>query len=57
MLKPSTRKEAKNSFDWLKERRSSVYDQEIRSVMGKMLFAGDDAFKPIGSLQEVKRRA
>jgi len=44
------RKEAKNAFDWLKERRSNVYDQEIRSVMGKMLFAGDDAFKQIGAL-------
>lgn len=39
-----------NSFDWLKERRPGIYDQEIRSVMGKMLFGGDDAFKPIGSL-------
>lgn len=39
-----------NAFDWLKERRPGIYDQEIRSVMGKMLFGGDDAFKPVGTL-------
>ncbi|KAF3361506.1 putative ABC transporter ATP-binding protein YbiT [Chlamydiales bacterium STE3] len=44
------KKEAINSFDWLKNVKTGVYDQEIRSVMGKMLFAGDDAFKPISSL-------
>jgi len=38
------------AFDWLKQRKPGVYDQEIRGVMGKMLFAGDDAFKEIGSL-------
>lgn len=37
-------------FDWLKEQRPGIYDQEIRGVMGKMLFAGDDAFKNVGSL-------
>lgn len=40
----------KTSFDWLRERRPGIYDQDIRSVMGKMLFGGDDAFKPIASL-------
>lgn len=40
----------KTAFDWLKERRPGIYDQEIRSVMGKMLFGGDDAFKPVGTL-------
>lgn len=39
-----------NSFDWLKSTREGVYDQDIRSVMGKMLFGGDDAFKPVRSL-------
>ena len=39
-----------NSFDWLKERRPGIYDQEIRGVMGKMLFGGDDAFKPVSTL-------
>lgn len=39
-----------NAFDWLKERKPGIYDQDIRSVMGKMLFGGDDAFKPIATL-------
>lgn len=38
------------SFEWLKERRPGLYDQDIRSVMGKMLFGGDDAFKPVSTL-------
>lgn len=38
------------AFDWLKEQKSGVYDQEIRSVLGKMLFAGEDAFKLITAL-------
>lgn len=42
--------ETANAFDWLKNRRQSTYDQEIRSALGKMLFAGDDAFKPVGTL-------
>lgn len=37
-------------FEWLKERRPGIYDQDIRSVMGKMLFGGDDAFKPVPGL-------
>lgn len=39
-----------NAFDWLKERRPGVYDQDIRGAMGKMLFGGDDAFKPVSGL-------
>lgn len=39
-----------NAFDWLKERRSGIYDQDIRSAMGKLLFGGDDAFKKVSSL-------
>lgn len=39
-----------NAFDWLKERRTGLYDQEIRSAMGKLLFGGDDAFKAVGTL-------
>ncbi len=38
------------AFEWLKARRSGIYDQEIRSVLGKMLFAGDDAFKKVSML-------
>lgn len=44
------KKTDKNSFDWLKERKTGIYDQEIRGVMGKMLFSGDDAFKQVSSL-------
>lgn len=40
----------KTSFEWLKDRRPGIYDQDIRSVMGKMLFAGDDAFKSVATL-------
>lgn len=45
-----SKKTEKNAFDWLKERRPGIYDQEIRSVMGKMLFGGDDAFKQVATL-------
>lgn len=38
------------AFEWLKKRKEGVYDQEIRSVLGKMLFGGDDAFKPVSHL-------
>lgn len=38
------------AFDWLKENNSGTYDQEIRSVLGKMLFSGDEAFKQVKSL-------
>jgi ATPase subunit of ABC transporter with duplicated ATPase domains len=37
-------------FDWLKKRREGVYDQDVRSILGKMLFSGDDAFKPVSHL-------
>lgn len=38
------------AFDWLKGQRSGLYDQDIRSALGKMLFSGDDAFKTINKL-------
>ena len=38
------------AFDYLKRYKAKAYDQEIRSVMGKMLFSGDDAFKEISKL-------
>jgi ATPase subunit of ABC transporter with duplicated ATPase domains len=44
------KKENKTAFEWLKERKPNIYDQEIRSTMGKMLFGGDDAFKQVSSL-------
>jgi ATPase subunit of ABC transporter with duplicated ATPase domains len=39
-----------NLFDWLKSKKVGVYDQDVRSVLGKMLFAGEDAFKKIAVL-------
>lgn len=44
------KKNQKTAFDWLKERRTGLYDQDIRSAMGKMLFGGDDAFKKVSTL-------
>jgi len=37
-------------FDWLKNVKPNSYDQDLRGVLGKMLFGGDDAFKKIGGL-------
>ncbi|EGK69079.2 putative ABC transporter, ATP-binding component [Chlamydia abortus LLG] len=37
-------------FEWLRNRKTGINDQEIRSVLGKMLFGGDDAFKQIKAL-------
>jgi len=37
-------------FDWLKSKRNGIYDKDIRSILGKMLFTGDDAFKEVGHL-------
>ena len=44
------KKSSMTAFDWLKQRREGVYDQDIRGILGKMLFAGDDAFKPLSAL-------
>ncbi len=44
------KKSTTTAFEWLKKRREGVYDQDIRSILGKMLFSGDDAFKPISHL-------
>ncbi len=44
------KKSSMTVFDWLKKRREGVYDQDIRSILGKMLFSGDDAFKPLSAL-------
>lgn len=37
-------------FEWLRSRRAGLYDQDIRGVLGKMLFSGDDAFKKVCNL-------
>ena len=39
-----------SAFDWLKSRKGNLYDQDVRGVLGKMLFGGDDAFKPLRNL-------
>lgn len=39
-----------NAFDWLREKKKGLYDQDIRSALGKMLFGGDDAFKNVATL-------
>jgi ATPase subunit of ABC transporter with duplicated ATPase domains len=44
------KKGSQTTFDWLKAKKENVYDQDIRSVLGKMLFGGDDAFKPVSHL-------
>lgn len=38
------------AFDWLKNRKSIAYDQDVRGILGRMLFGGDDAFKPLHNL-------
>ncbi|NGX61923.1 MAG: putative ABC transporter ATP-binding protein YbiT [Chlamydiae bacterium] len=37
-------------FDWLRDRKEGLYDQDIRSALGKMLFGGDDAHKNVATL-------
>lgn len=44
------RKSSQTIFDWLKEKKMKAYDQDIRNVLGKMLFAGEDAFKKLSVL-------
>lgn len=44
------KKPGEQAFDWLKDRKQGVYDQEIRGVLGKMLFGGDEAFKQVAAL-------
>jgi ATPase subunit of ABC transporter with duplicated ATPase domains len=41
---------SETAFDWLKKQRPGTYDQEVRSILGKMLFSGDDAFKSVSHL-------
>lgn len=45
-----SKQEEKTLFDWLRTRRTGLYDQDIRGALGKMLFGGDDAFKKVGAL-------
>ncbi len=38
------------AFDWLKAQQTGLYDQDVRGALGRMLFAGDDAFKSLKAL-------
>jgi ATPase subunit of ABC transporter with duplicated ATPase domains len=38
------------AFDWLKGKKEVAFDQDVRGILGKMLFGGDDAFKPVKNL-------
>lgn len=40
----------RTAFEWLRSLKQGVYDQEVRSALGKMLFGGDDAFKAVATL-------
>ena len=44
------KKSTMTAFEWLKTKKDNVYDQDIRGVLGKMLFGGDDAFKQVAHL-------
>lgn len=39
-----------NIFEWLRNHRSTTSDQDVRSILGKMLFSGEDQFKEIRKL-------
>jgi len=45
-----SKEDKQNAFDWLRSRKEGLYDQDIRGVLGKMLFGGDDAFKKVATL-------
>ncbi len=44
------KKGQETAFEWLKQQKDGVYDQDIRGILGKMLFGGDDAFKSVSTL-------
>lgn len=41
---------SQNLIDWLRTQKSDVHEQDIRGVLGKLLFSGDEAFKSINKL-------
>lgn len=45
-----SKKEEMTVYNWLRNRKEGLYDQEIRSVLGKLLFSGEDAFKNVATL-------
>jgi ATPase subunit of ABC transporter with duplicated ATPase domains len=44
------KKSSVTAFEWLKAQKEGVYDQDIRSILGKMLFSGEEAFKKVSHL-------
>lgn len=44
-----------SAYEWLRESRTNVYDQEIRGALGKLLFSGDDAHKSAATLSGGER--
>ncbi len=38
------------AFEWLRQRKLGLYDQDIRGALGKLLFGGEDAFKNVTTL-------
>ena len=44
------KEEKRTAFDWLRDRKEGLYDQDLRSALGKMLFGGEDAFKNVATL-------
>lgn len=44
------KKSDETAFDWLRSRKEGLYDQDIRGVLGKVLFPGEDAFKKVSAL-------
>lgn len=44
------KQEKKNVIEWLSSRKDGLYEQEIRSALGKMLFSGDEVFKNVATL-------
>ncbi|MCH9609404.1 MAG: putative ABC transporter ATP-binding protein YbiT [Chlamydiales bacterium] len=45
-----SKQEDGNAFEWLQTRKKGLYDQDVRGVLGKLLFAGEDAFKKVSAL-------
>ena len=33
-----SKEDARTGFDWLRDRKQGLYDQDLRSALGKMLF-------------------
>jgi ATPase subunit of ABC transporter with duplicated ATPase domains len=38
------------AFDWLKSWDAKAYDQDVRALLGKMLFSGEEGLKPTATL-------